>query len=165
MGDEPVPSPESSELAAAARKLLRGQAIGVLSTLSTRKPGWPVGSLVSYALTRLGDPVFLLSELSQHTKNLQIDSRASLFVQEVGARNPQSAGRLAVLGRVTPVPEEDRADAKARYVAVHPEGRSFSELGDFAFWQLAIEDVHVVAGFARAGWISQAELTGPGRVP
>ncbi|HVP66698.1 MAG TPA: pyridoxamine 5'-phosphate oxidase family protein [Anaeromyxobacteraceae bacterium] len=165
MADEQIPGPDHAELAAAARKLVRAQASGVLCTLSTRKPGWPIGSLVSYALTQRGDPVFLFSELSQHTRNLRADARASLFVQEGGARNPQAAGRVALVGRVAPVPEAEVAEAKARYVAVHPEGKSFAELGDFSFWQLAVEDAHVVGGFAKAGWLTAEEFTGAGPEP
>ena len=158
MAEERIPGPEASELAGPARKLLRAQAAGVLCTLSVRKPGWPLGTFVSYALSSRGEPVFLFSELSQHTKNLRADGRASLFVQEAAARNPQAAGRIALLGRVAPVPEAEVADARARYVAVHPEGRAFADLGDFSFWALTVEDVHVVGGFARAGWLSAAEF-------
>lgn len=158
MAGERMPGPEASELAGPARKLLCGQASGVLSTISVRKPGWPLGTFVSYALSSRGEPVFLFSELSQHTRNLRADGRASLFVHETSARTPQSAGRIAVLGRVAPLPQAEVADAKARYVTVHPEGRSFAEMGDFSFWALTIEDVHVVAGFARAGWLSAEEL-------
>jgi len=165
MSDEEIPGPEHSELADAARKLLRAQANGVLCTISTRKPGWPLGSLVSYALSQRGDPVFLFSELSQHTRNLHADPRASLFVKEAGAKNPQSAPRVAVLGRVSLVPEAEVAEVKARYVAVHPEGKSFAGLGDFSFWQLAVEDAHVVGGFAKAGWLNAAELAGAGPEP
>jgi len=165
MNEEQIPGPEHSELAEVARKLLRAQASGVLCTLSTRKAGWPLGSLVSYALTKNGAPVFLFSELSQHTKNIRVDPRASLFVQEAGVRNPQSAGRVAVIGRVVPLAEAEVAEAKARYVAVHPEGRSFAELGDFSFWQLEIEDAHVVGGFAKAGWLTAAEFAGAGPEP
>jgi len=163
MSEEQIPGPEHSELAAAAQKLLRAQASGVLCTISTRKAGWPLGSLVSYALTPRGEPVFLFSELSQHTRNLRADPRASLLVQEAGARNPQSAGRVAVIGRVAPVPEAEAAEAKARYVAIHPEGRAFADLGDFSFWQMTVEDAHVVGGFAKAGWLSAAELAGAGQ--
>jgi hypothetical protein len=163
MAEERIPGPDASELAGPARKLLRGQATGVLCTLSVRKPGWPLGTFVSYALSSRGEPVFLFSELSQHTKNLRADGRASLFVQEANARNPQSAGRISVLGTVAPLPEAEVADAKARYVTVHPEGKAFADLGDFSFWRLAIEDVHVVGGFARAGWLSAADfaMAGP----
>ncbi len=165
MAEERIPGPEASELAGEARKLVRAQTTGVLSTHSVRKAGWPLGTLVSYALSARGEPVFLFSELSQHTRNLRADGRASLFVQEAGARNQQAAGRIALLGQVAPVPEAEVADARARYVAVHPEGESFAELGDFSFWAMAVEDVHVVGGFARAGWLSAAELAGAGPEP
>jgi len=162
MAEERIPGPDASELAGPARKLLRGQATAVICTQSLRKPGWPLGSLVSYALSSRGEPVFLFSELSQHTKNLRADPRASLFVQEAGAKNPQSAGRISLLGKVAPVPDAEVAEAKARYVAVHPEGRSFADLGDFSFWVMTVEEAHVVGGFARAGWLSAAEFASAG---
>ncbi len=158
MAEERIPGPPPSELAPGAFQLLAGAGTGVLSTLSARKPGWPLGSLVSYALDGVGRPVFLFTELAQHTRNLRADPRASLFVQEGAARNPQAAGRLALLGTLTPVPGGLLSEARDCYVAVHPEGRSFAELGDFLFWHMNVEDVHVVGGFAKAGWMSWQEF-------
>ena len=91
-------------------------------------------------------------------RNLRADPRASLFVQEPAARNPQSSGRLALLGTLTQVPAGEMSEARDRYVAVHPEGRSFAELGDFLFWHMNVEEVHVVGGFAKAGWMSWQEF-------
>ncbi|HQR29941.1 MAG TPA: pyridoxamine 5'-phosphate oxidase family protein [Anaeromyxobacteraceae bacterium] len=158
MAEEKIPGPPPEELAPGAFDLLAAQKVGVLSTLSARKPGWPLGSLVSYALDGVGRPVFLFTELAQHTRNLRADPRASLFVQEAAARNPQSSGRLALLGTLTQVPAGEMAEARDRYVAVHPEGRSFAELGDFLFWHMNVEEVHVVGGFAKAGWMSWQEF-------
>jgi putative heme iron utilization protein len=158
MAEERIPGPPPSELAPGAFELLAAGKVGVLSTLSSRKPGWPLGTLVSYALDGVGRPIFLFTELAQHTRNLRVDPRASLFVQEAGARNPQSSGRLALLGTLTEVPGGEMSEARDRYVAVHPEGRSFAELGDFLFWHMNVEDVHVVGGFAKAGWMSWQEF-------
>ncbi len=158
MAEEKIPGPPPSELAPGAFELLAAGRAGVLSTLSARKPGWPLGSLVSYALDGVGRPVFLFTELAQHTRNLRADPRASLFVQEEGVRNPQSSGRLALLGTLTLVPGGEMSEARDRYVAVHPEGKSFAELGDFLFWHMNVEDVHVVGGFAKAGWMSWQEF-------
>jgi hypothetical protein len=158
MAEERIPGPPPSELAPGAFDLLAACKVGVLSTLSARKPGWPLGSLVAYALDGVGRPVFLFTELAQHTRNLRADPRASLFVQEPAARNPQSAGRLALLGTLTPVPGGELSEARDRYVAAHPEGKSFAELGDFLFWHMSVEEVHVVWGFAKAGWMSWQEF-------
>jgi putative heme iron utilization protein len=158
MSQERIPGPPAAELAATARVLLRDGTSGVLSTLSLRKAGWPLGTLVSYALDEQGRPLFLFSEMSQHTRNLRADPRASLFVQEAGARKPQSAPRMAVLGTVAPVPGGEAEAARAAYVAVHKEGDTFADLGDFLFWRMTVEDVHVVGGFAQAGWLAAAQL-------
>jgi putative heme iron utilization protein len=159
MSQERIPGPPPAELAATARVLLRDGTSGVLSTLSTRKPGWPLGTLVAYAVDEQGRPLFLFSEMSQHTKNLRADPRASLFVQEAGARKPQSSPRMALLGTVAPVPGGEADAARARYVAVHKEGSTFADLGDFLFWRMTVEDVHVVGGFAQAGWLAAAQLS------
>ncbi len=158
MAEENIPGPPPAELAPKAFDLLAAAGSGVLSTLSARKPGWPLGTFVSYALDGVGRPIFLFTELAQHTKNLRADPRASLFVQEQVSRNQQAAGRLALLGTVTPVPAGLLSEARDRYVAVHPEGKSFAELGDFLFWHMNVEDVHVVGGFAKAGWLSWQEF-------
>src|SRR5215470_11626125 len=48
---------------------------GTLSTLSRRQPGHPFGSLMPYALDATGRPLFLISTLAMHTRNLDADPR------------------------------------------------------------------------------------------
>jgi putative heme iron utilization protein len=54
----------------------------VLSTIASGSgaAGYPVGSLVEYAADDRGQPVFALSTLSAHLKDLQKDPRCSLTV-------------------------------------------------------------------------------------
>src|SRR5438045_1483725 len=97
---------------------------GVLSTLSARHAGWPFGSLTPYALTAAGEPILLLSDLAEHTRNLQADPRASLFVQEGG----QEAMRVTLLGTVT---RDEDPDQRERYVASHPQAERYFTMSDF----------------------------------
>jgi putative heme iron utilization protein len=139
---------------ALARELLGKQRVAVLATLSTRHGGAPSTSLAPFALSARGQPLLLLSALAQHTRNLEADPRASLFVHDpaAAADDPRTAPRLALVGRVHPVAPADEPDARARYLARHPEARGLLAL-DFAFFELSVDEAQLVGGFAAAGWI------------
>ncbi len=149
--------------AAAARALLRAEPAAVLTTLSQRRPGWPSASLVPFALSARGEPLLLLSEIAQHTRNLEADPRACLFVHDAAAaaKDPRTAARLAVYGTVALVEPGAEADARAAYLARHPEARGLLNL-DFRLYVLAVEEAQWVGGFAAAGWISRDDLRAPG---
>lgn len=144
---------------ALAHQLLDGQKVGVLATLSTRHGGAPFTSLAPFAVSASGDPLLLLSALAQHTRNLEVDPRASLFVHDAAAaaEDARTAARLSVAGRVRRVGPAGEADAKARYLARHPEARGLFNL-DFALFELVVDEAQLVGGFAAAGWISGDEL-------
>jgi putative heme iron utilization protein len=146
--------------AAEARALLRAQEAGVLCTQSARRPGFPSASLVPYALSAAGEPLLALSRIAQHTRNLEADPRACLFVfdGEAAAKDPRTAPRLAVFGEISPLTGEAEAAARADYLARHPSARGLLEL-DFRLHRLAVEEAQWVGGFAAAGWIGAAELT------
>jgi putative heme iron utilization protein len=144
---------------AAARALVAGQRVGVLATLSLRHAGAPFTSLAPYAVSASGEPLLLLSALAQHTRNLDADPRASLFVHDPAAasEDPRTAPRLSLAGRVRRVAPAEEAEAKDRYLAIHPESRGLFAL-DFALYVLAVDEAQLVGGFGAAGWISGEEL-------
>jgi putative heme iron utilization protein len=127
---------------------------GTLSTLARRHAGHPFGSLMPYALDESGRPLFLISALAMHTKNLEADGRASLFVAEPSAdENPLAVGRVTVMGGAGRVPDDDVASARERYLARHPNAASWVDFGDFAFWRLEVLDVYWVGGFGAMDWL------------
>ncbi len=145
--------------AEAARALLRAERAAVLCTISQRRPGWPSASLLPFALSSRGEPLLLLSDIAQHTRNLEAEPRACLFVHDAAAaaKDARTAARLAVYGKVAPVPESEEPEARAAYLARHPEGRGLLNL-DFHVYRLAVEEAQWVGGFAAAGWIRAEEL-------
>jgi hypothetical protein len=148
--------------AAEARALLRAQGFAVLTTLSQRRPGYPSASLVPFALSSHGAPLLLLSEIAQHTRNVEADPRICLFVLDAAAaeKDARTAPRLAVYGRVGPIGVDLEPDARARYLARHPQARGLLNL-DFKLYAMAVEEAQWVGGFAAAGWITAAELCVP----
>lgn len=132
-----------------ARRLMRACATATLATVNNS--GWPYGSLVLVAADHDASPILLISTLAEHTKNLLAESRASLlFDGTAGLAEPLTGARVTVLGRA-----ERTADpqARARFLARHPGAAMYADFGDFAFYRLAVERGHLVAGFGRIHWI------------
>src|SRR3954468_19578370 len=105
--DVNVPTPTHAER---ARTLVAGIGTGTLCTLAIEPAGYPYGSFVTVAFDD-GNPVFLISALAEHTKNLERDPRASLLVAEGGSVDPLANGRVTMLGPCTRV-ERDAARAR-----------------------------------------------------
>ena len=147
------------ELTRAARALLEAESVGILSSISVHRAGYPYGSLAPYALSARGTPLLLLSGLAAHTKNLIADPRASLFVGDrTAVEDPQAGGRLSLLGRAAPVEAAAEPEARARDLARWPRAQAYFELRDFALWELAIEEARLVAGFGQIRWLDGAAL-------
>jgi putative heme iron utilization protein len=144
------------------RELLGRERAAVLATASAELDGHPFASLVPFAVSHAGEPLLLLSALAQHTRNLAADPRACLFVHDAAAaaRDPRTAARAAILGRVQRVTGDGEADGRSRYLARHPDARGLLAL-DFALHLLVVERVQVVAGFGAAGWIPGKVLREP----
>ena len=152
----PPPPPEPT-YAERARTLVHRTKSGTLATLSRRHAGYPFASLMPYALDDVGRPIFLISSMAVHTQNLAGDPRASLFVAEPDwSGDPLAAGRLTLMGGVRPVPAEDRAKARAAYLARHANASYWVDFEDFSFQRLEVEDLYFVGGFAAMDWIDAA---------
>ena len=111
----------------------------------------PWASIVTYGVLADGSPVFSLSTLAAHGRNLQRDQRASLAVSESvpPARDPADTGRVTVAG-VTEEPSGDRlAEARAIYEAAVASAAIFGDFADFHWWVLKVERVRWVGGFGR----------------
>jgi hypothetical protein len=127
--------------------------VGSLCTLTVADPpGHPYGSLVAFALDA-GSPVFLISTLAEHTKNLLADPRASLLIAESGEGDPLARGRVTLLGSCTQLSGDAEKRARAAFVAAHPESSEYIDFKDFRLFLLAVTSARYVGGFGRMSWI------------
>src|ERR1700742_486013 len=76
-----------------ARTLAAMIGTATLCTIAREPAGFPYGSLVTFALDG-PDPIFLISALAEHTRNLRADSRCSLLIAEGGKEDPLANARL-----------------------------------------------------------------------
>lgn len=148
MSERRPASTDKATAAAEARLLLRTRRSAALATASASAGGWPFCSLVTIACDCDGSPILLLSRLSDHTRNLDADSRASLLLEEASGRdNPQTGPRLTLMGRIVPDPEPR---LRRRFLAHHPEAAMYADFTDFRIFRMAVEGGHWVGGFAQA---------------
>src|SRR5215213_10635269 len=108
--DVNIPTPTHAER---ARTLVARISTGTLCTLALDPEGYPYGSFVTVAFDD-GHPVFLISALAEHTRNLERDRRASLLVAESGAADPLANGRVTLLGPCRRLPG-DAVTARAAF--------------------------------------------------
>ncbi|MEP7309125.1 MAG: DUF2470 domain-containing protein [Acidobacteriota bacterium] len=143
-----IPTPTHAER---ARTLVARIPTGALCTLALEPEGYPYGSFVTVAFDA-GNPVFLISGLAEHTKNLERDSRASLLVAESGAHDPLANGRVTLLGPCTRV-EGDGGSARAAFLTAHPNAAYYADFRDFGFWSLRVNAIRYIGGYGRMSWI------------
>jgi len=143
--------------AATARQLLRA---ADRATLATVQPlGWPYASLTLLALAQDGNPLLLLSDLAEHTKNLRHDPRVSLLIDGTAGRDdPLTGPRVTVLGKAAEVADPPLL---ARFTRRHPSAERYAGFADFRLYQVRVARAHLVAGFGRIDWIEAAALLSP----
>jgi len=129
----------------AAKKLLREGLSGALATLIPGA-GDPYCSLVNVATAPDGSPLFLLSTLAIHTKNLIADPRASLMLDERKDGDPLEGARIMLMGSIAIASDPAM---RRRYLTRHPEAEQFADFKDFSFYRMELSRIHLVAGFGR----------------
>ena len=151
--DVNVPTPSHPEM---ARTMARKIGTATLCTMSTNPDGYPYGSFVTYSIHN-GDPIFLISALAEHTKNLQLSSKSSLLISEGGEGNPLALGRVTLIGDCSRMPDEERLSAKENFLEKHESASFYVDFKDFDFYKLKVSSVRYIGGFGRMSWIDGAD--------
>jgi putative heme iron utilization protein len=157
-------------LASEALQFLRTTQSGVLSTFSTKFPGYPFGSVAPFVLDHSGQPVILISTIAEHTKNIIANPKVSLMAF-AGDDDLQANARLTIIGEALKIDKEGNmqsegalayANLRARYLRYFPQAASYFEMHDFHFYRIEIAQVRYIAGFGKMGWVEGNELSGDG---
>ncbi|XP_020578272.1 uncharacterized protein LOC110023293 [Phalaenopsis equestris] len=124
----------------------------VMSRMHHRRAGYPCGSLVDYATDSIGHPIFSLSPLAMHTRNLLADPRCTLVVQIPGWSG-LSNSRVTIFGDAVPLPADQQGWACKQFIAKHQQWAS-QQWGNFYYYRMAtIRDIYFIGGFGTVGWI------------
>jgi heme iron utilization protein len=125
------------------------------AVLLTMRNGRPFGSHVPYVFGSDWTRAYLhLSRLALHTQHLLTDPRLSLFIAEPDGpgKNPLALRRMNFQGdaEILPTDSPSYDTIKEHYLARFPQAEMMFGFGDFALWELRLEDAHFVLGFGQA---------------
>ena len=132
------------------------------AVLLTMRNGRPFGSHVPYIFGSDWSRAYLhLSRLALHTQHLLADPHVALFIAEPDGseKNPLALRRMNLQGEAAILPPDAPTydEIKQRYLARFPQSEMMFGFGDFALWELRLEDAHFVLGFGQA-FVSNATI-------
>lgn len=157
--DRPTP-PEGqgdsfAQAKADAKHLLRISRTGALATFDVNSR-LPLATLVGVASDWDGSPLFLMSQLARHTRNLADNALGSLLLTTANGRgDPLNQPRLTIGGQLVPHLEPT---SKRRYLQRNPKAKLYADFADFALHRMTIESVHFNGGFGRAEDLKPEDL-------
>ncbi|XP_065017022.1 uncharacterized protein LOC135643678 isoform X1 [Musa acuminata AAA Group] len=137
----------------------------VMSQMHHRRAGYPFGSLVDFAPDSMGHPIFSLSPLAIHTRNLLADPRCTLVVQIPGWSGLSNA-RVTIFGDIVPLPADQQEWARQQYMAKHQQWSSH-QWGNFYYYRMqSISDIYFIGGFGTVAWVNvkEYEATQPDKI-
>jgi len=144
-----------------SRGLIRQLDRGVLSTSyrggDNGEDGQAYGSLVLYACDHKAQPLLLISDLADHTRNLYANPQCSLLLDgTAGLAEPLTGPRVTLMGTVEKTIDDNLL---ARFAARHPGSGFYAGFKDFNLFRMTVNRAHLVAGFGRIHWMDGEAVT------
>ncbi len=163
-----------------ARQLVRSALKGYLSTEFDSKNFQNIKTQMykpfSYSTFTLAafdydlSPILLLSDLSEHTRNIKEKNSASLMLCEErklykffpkfdnkfsSYEDPMSRPRVTLIGKLKKT--SDSNDRK-RFISRHPASNLYANFKDMNFYKMDIKSAHLIGGFAQVKWFTSDEI-------
>ncbi len=129
----------------------------MLATHSARFADYPFGSVAPFVLDHNCQPIILISNLAEHTKNIAANPKVSLLVFS-GAEDLQANARLTLLGEAVKIFKDKDADLRARYLRYLPQAAGYFDMHDFSFYRIHIHQARYIGGFGKMSWLTEADL-------
>ena len=149
------------DAAALCRQIIRTAERATLATVANKGKGgvggpWPYASLVLVACDGAGNPLLLISDLADHTRNIRADARVSLLYDgTAGLDDPLTGPRVTLQGEAEQLEDDALMEA---YLARHPSAETYAGFADFHLFRVRAMRAHLVAGFGRIHWLEAADL-------
>ena len=140
-----------------ARDLLLAEYQAVLCTHSIDVAGYPFGSVAPYCLNQAGEPLILISDIAQHTKNIIADERVSLIAMERDVDDQQTVGRVTYLGNAKKLDADD-VNSTERYYSYFPQSRDYHKTHGFDFYRIEPVRIRYIGGFGKIFWIEKNDF-------
>ena len=129
--------------------LIRTNNTGVLSTYCNKNHGFPYGSFLPYVHINQFDIIILISDIAEHTKNLNEFKKFSFVINEDNYKSPFEAKRLCLQGIAKKTNQEE---FRLRYERFFPDSLMYREFNDFNCWLLEVKHIRYIGGFGNMFW-------------
>ena len=129
--------------------------IGVCSTMmKDNKKEEPYLSIVGFYFDK-GQPIIFISDLAQHTENLNQNGTASFLVFKQNANDALNSARVTFQGKFVKVTEDKEVVRVAEgYCKKYSKAKFIYEnLGDFHFYRMEVKAIHAIGGFGDIDWL------------
>ena len=142
-----------------ARKLM-DEAIYASIAVLEPDTGMPIVTRIAVATDGAGNLIFLASQLSNHTKALAINPRASIMVGEPGKGDPLAHPRITLIGTIEKIDRasDERDQLRDPFLARHPKAKLYIDFADFHFFRLILQRGNLNGGFGKAYELSAADF-------
>lgn len=141
-----------------AKRFVRQTDSGVVSTISVNQAGYPFGSVTPYMTDSKGNVYFYISDIAQHARNMQQDSKMSLTIyNQVDSGDQNTQARVTIVGDATPLEGYEAQESLERYVARFPEAAGYTKAHDFQMWKVDVKRVRYIGGFGKIFWLERDE--------
>ena len=163
-----------------ARQLVRSALRGYLSTEFNSKNFKNIKTQMnkpfSYSTFTLAafdydlSPILLLSDLSEHTKNVQEKNSVSLMLCEErklykffpkfdnkfsSYEDPMSRPRVTLIGKLKKTKDLNH---RKRFISRHPASNLYANFKDMNFYKMDIKSAHLIGGFAHVKWFTSEDI-------
>ena len=137
-----------------AVKLLRSSDNAILSTISKKYSGYPFGSFVTFISNTDRTIIIYASDLAEHTKNLNNNSKACITLsRDASGNDKQDSARLTLIGNLFGISDADKKEYSERFHTFLPDSKKYAKMHDFKFYRLDIERVRWIGGFGQIAWL------------
>ena len=163
-----------------ARQLVRSALKGYLSTEFDSKNFQNIKTQMkkpfSYSTFTLAafdydlSPILLLSDLSEHTKNIQKKNSVSLMLCEEkklykffpkfdnkfsSYEDPMSRPRVTLIGKLKKTKD---SNDRRRFISRHPASNLYANFKDMNFYKMDVKSAHLIGGFAQVKWFTSEDI-------
>lgn len=151
-------------LDAAARGLIRDLMNETThAALAVLRPGTAVPSVsrIALATDATGQPISLISSLSDHSRALQNNPACALLIGDPGPKgDPLTHPRLTVHATAHMIARgtADHDALRQRYLSLRPKAKLYADFADFSFVRFEIEDGLLNGGFGKAYRIDATDI-------
>lgn len=138
------------------RKFIKSLNSGVLSTISVELEGYPFGSVVPFCLSENLEPIILISNIAQHTKNINQNSKVSLTIFDNSKSGDiQANARVTYIGNAI---SDNSESLKNKYEKFFPQSKKYFEFHDFSIYKIILKKIRFIDGFGKIFWLTPEEF-------